>query len=126
MGCEEDRVNMRAQFLPAPNGPDNPEPANLHCARRWLAGGPPGPSDIFLSIEVANSSARYDAGPKLRAYARAGIREYWIVNLSENAVEIYRRPVGESYADHFRCERSDQVAPAAFSDRPIAVADILP
>ena len=86
----------------------------------------PTPAETLLAIEVADSTLRYDAGPKLRAYARAGICEYWIVNLAENAVDVYRQPAGESYAEHFRRERVDQLAPAAFPDRPIAVADILP
>lgn len=84
------------------------------------------PEDIFVAIEVADSTVRYDSTTKLRAYARAGIPEYWIVNLADNAVDVYRQPAGESYAEHFRREAKDQLAPAAFPDRPIAVADILP
>ena len=84
------------------------------------------PADIIVAIEVADSTVRYDSTTKLRAYARAGIPEYWIVNLADNAVDVYRRPAGEQYAEHFRQERDGQLAPAAFPDRLIAVADILP
>jgi Uma2 family endonuclease len=86
----------------------------------------PQPKDIFLAIEVADSTVRYDSTTKLRAYARAGIPEYWIVNLADNAIDVHRQPSGETYAEHFRRERPDQLAPAAFPDRSIAVADILP
>jgi len=86
----------------------------------------PTPAETLLAVEVADSTLRYDAGPKLHAYARAGIREYWIVNLADRAIDVYRQPSGENYAEHFRRERADQLAPAAFPDRPIAVADILP
>lgn len=82
--------------------------------------------DVLLVIEVADSTVRYDSTTKLKAYARAGIPEYWIVNLADNAVDVYRQPAGESYAEHFRRESTDQLTPAAFPDRPIAVADILP
>ncbi len=86
----------------------------------------PRPADIFVAIEVADSTVRYDSTTKLRAYARAGIPEYWIVNLADNAIDVYRQPAGETYAEHFRRERADQLASAAFPDRSIAVAEILP
>jgi Uma2 family endonuclease len=84
------------------------------------------PADIFVAVEVADSSVRYDSTTKLSAYARAGIPENWIVNLEADAVDVYRRPSGEKYAEHFRCERDGKLAPAAFPDRLIAVAEILP
>jgi Uma2 family endonuclease len=46
----------------------------------------------FLVIEVSDTTYRKDAGPKLRAYARAGIPDYWIVNLPNQQVEVYRQP----------------------------------
>jgi Uma2 family endonuclease len=46
----------------------------------------------FLVIEISDTTYRKDSGPKLRAYARAGIGDYWIVNLPERRVEVYRRP----------------------------------
>ncbi len=86
----------------------------------------PRPEDILLLVEVADSTLRFDATTKLRAFARAGLAEYWIVNLAERAVDVYRQPVGESYAEHFRRERTETLAPAAFPERAIAVAEILP
>jgi Uma2 family endonuclease len=86
----------------------------------------PRPSDIFLAVEVADSSLHYDSHAKLRAYARAGIVEYWIVNLTEMRVEVHRQPDGETYAEHFHRQAGETLAPAAFPDRPLAVADILP
>ena len=46
----------------------------------------PTPADVFLLVEVAESSIRYDRGRKLAAYARAGIPEYWIVDLAPATV----------------------------------------
>lgn len=86
----------------------------------------PRPADIFLIVEAAESSYRYDSSRKLRAYARSGIVEYWIVNISEACVEVYREPQGEAYAQQFRRVAGETLAPAAFPDRAIAVADILP
>lgn len=54
----------------------------------------PGPSDIALVIEVADSSLALDRDVKARVYARAGIATYWIVNLVDARVEVYTRPSG--------------------------------
>lgn len=52
----------------------------------------PGPSDIALVIEVADSSLRRDRTIKLQTYAAAGITSYWIVNLDARAVEVHSNP----------------------------------
>ena len=46
----------------------------------------------FLVIEISDTTYRKDAGPKLRAYARAGVPDYWIVNLPVRRLEAHRRP----------------------------------
>lgn len=56
----------------------------------------PAPDEIALVIEVAESSLDRDRGIKLRSYARAGIAEYWVVNLIERQVEVYTDPNPES------------------------------
>jgi Uma2 family endonuclease len=63
-------------------------PARSYMARH------PGPADIALVIEVANSSLEHDRQDKARAYARANIVAYWIVNLIDRQVEIHTQPSG--------------------------------
>ena len=46
----------------------------------------------FLVIEISDTTYRKDAGPKLRAYARAGVADYWILNLPARRLELCRRP----------------------------------
>src|SRR5437870_3306712 len=53
----------------------------------------PGPEDVALVVEVADSSLRTDRGPKKRVYARADIQVYWIVNLKKRQIEVYTEPV---------------------------------
>ena len=57
----------------------------------------PEPEDIHLIIEVAQSSIYHDTGRKLKSYARAGIREYWVLDLNKYNIRIYRQPEGEEY-----------------------------
>ncbi|MEH2075605.1 MAG: Uma2 family endonuclease [Nostoc sp.] len=52
----------------------------------------PRPSDVFLAIEIADSSLKYDQEVKLPLYAKAGIYDYWIFNLVDNYLECYGEP----------------------------------
>ena len=101
-----------------------PDIALLKSRPDFYRAGLPGPDDVFLLVEVADSSLYYDRA-KLKLYARAGIREVWIVNLSRREVEIYRQPQGESYAAESRVGNGGSVTPEAFADCPLEVKDIL-
>jgi Uma2 family endonuclease len=90
------------------------------------ADGLPRSLDIFVAIELVDSSLRYDATSKLKAYARGGISEYWIVNLAESCVDICREPQGEGYSVSFRRKAGESFSPAAFPDRILTVEEILP
>ena len=58
-----------------------------HRGRRPVAG------DVGLLIELADTSLKIDTGTKLRAYARAGIPAYWVVNLRDDVIHVYTDPV---------------------------------
>jgi Uma2 family endonuclease len=60
----------------------------------------PAPADIILVIEVADSTLNFDRNTKLAIYAAAGISEYWIVNLVDDRLEIYRQPEGSIYTSN--------------------------
>ncbi|MGH7727794.1 MAG: Uma2 family endonuclease, partial [Vulcanimicrobiaceae bacterium] len=78
---------------------DEPQPDIAVFARRVVSLAPERPStdEIYALIEVADSSIRRDRGPKLRAYARGGIREYLIVELAAQRLRVQRKPNGEQY-----------------------------
>lgn len=64
----------------------------------WMVRGRvPGPADVALAIEVADTSYAFDVGEKLRAYARASVTTYWIVNLGELRVEVRTRPIPREF-----------------------------
>ena len=85
----------------------------------------PGPQDVLLLVEVADSSVRFDRNVKRPLYAEAGIAEYWIVNLVAEAVEVHRDPEGDRYRRVERVGRGGQVAPHAFPDVALPVDEIL-
>jgi Uma2 family endonuclease len=84
------------------------------------------PSSAVLVVEVADTTLVFDREQKQRLYARAGIEEYWIVNLTARQLEVRRDPRGESYASSATLQTGDSVAPLAAPDRRIAVSDLLP
>jgi Uma2 family endonuclease len=84
----------------------------------------PRPEDTMLAVEVANTSLDYDRTVKLALYARSGIPEVWIVNLTAEEVEVYRSPVGDGYTVVTRAGRSGTLTIGAIPDAVIPVADI--
>jgi Uma2 family endonuclease len=101
-----------------------PEPDLALLRRRSYKTGSPRPDDILLIVEVADSSLRYDRTTKLRLYARAGIREYWIVGVEGEWIELYRVPEGDGYRERRRFGRGERLAPAAFPDVVVSVDDV--
>ncbi len=86
----------------------------------------PTPSEVFLIIEVADSSLQYDRGDKMRAYAACGITEFWILNLEDDVLEIHRQPEGSAYRELLTIPADGTASPLAFPDVFIALADIIP
>ena len=91
------------------------------------------PSHPVLIVEVAESSLELDRGEKASLYARARIADYWIVNLLDNVLEVYRDPVadpdssyGWRYGSALTLRAGDRVTPLAAPATPVAAADLLP
>lgn len=76
-----------------------PDISILHWREDDYVQAHPRPQDVFLLIEVADSSVNVDRGTKLTTYAQAGIPAYWIVNIPAKQVEVYRQPVENFYQD---------------------------
>jgi Uma2 family endonuclease len=85
----------------------------------------PGPSEVLLVIEVADTSVSRDRRVKARLYAEAGIVEYWLVNLPERRVEVYREPLPDGYRATVRFRLGEALSPLAFPDMVVSVDDIL-
>ena len=90
------------------------------------------PSAPVLVVEIAHDSLRADRTLKARLYARAGIADYWIVNLVDRVLEVHRAPSRtaparrRAYADVRRLLPSESIAPLAAPSARVDVADLLP
>jgi Uma2 family endonuclease len=84
------------------------------------------PTTAALVVEVADATWRFDRERKSRAYAQAGIPEYWIVNLENRTLEVYRDPAGDRYRMEHILQPEEEVSTLARPDASIRVADLLP
>lgn len=84
------------------------------------------PSTALLVVEVSETSLSHDRGRKLAAYARNGIPEYWLTDLSTRQLEVYRQPSGDRYSCQQVLTRADRVSPQHGSGAVIAVTELIP
>ena len=91
------------------------------------------PTSPVLVVEVAQSGLAMARGRKAAAYARAGIRDYWIVDLIDRAVEVHREPAARlatrgrpGYASVAILRPPAAVAPVSAPSALVAIADLLP
>lgn len=84
----------------------------------------PEPADVLLLIEVADSTLQSDRKEKGPLYAAAGIQEYWIVNVNDQCLEVYRNPMDGAYSQLQTIHLGNSMAPAAFPEWPLDVSQL--
>ena len=107
------------------NSEPQPDIALLQPRPDFYATAHPQPSDIFLIIEVADTTIEYDREVKLPLYANSGIAEVWIINLNQEVIEVYRIPNNNRYESVQIFQRGSQIDIPAFANFSLAVDDIL-
>ena len=85
----------------------------------------PEPAEVFLVLEISDSSLRYDRDIKLPVYAVAGVAEVWIAELSNRMLHVYREPSKRSYNVALHLRADDVVSPLAFPEILLAVSDLV-
>ena len=115
-------------LAPEDNSSNEPEPDAIVLNRPISEFGPrlPQPADVALVVEVAISSLFQDRVVKSRLYARAGIPEYWIVDLNARQVLVMRQPQGDQYQSCVAYSAGESVRPLGKPDADIPVASLLP
>lgn len=129
-----ERAEVRAQDpITDPHSVSEPEPDLVLAVPRGdnYVSRHPQPQEVLLVIEVADSSLAADRGIRKQVYAAAGIEDYWIVNLVDGQVEVYREPklLADSTATYQQQtihKADDIVALLHFPDCEVDVAALLP
>jgi Uma2 family endonuclease len=124
---------VRTQSPVSLDDESEPEPDLVVVAGRPADYRQAHPARAVLVVEVAESSLDFDRRHKGSLYARAGIQDYWIVNLVDRALEVDRDPgpdpsalYGWRYRSVTTLTAPAGIAPLAFPASQIAVADLLP
>jgi Uma2 family endonuclease len=104
-----------------------PEPdiVLLYSRSDFYGSGHPQPADVLLVVEIADSSSRFDREVKVPLYARAGVVEYWLVDLNAQKVTRYSAPENGTYREVSRHERGQVLSLSAVPDCAIPVAELL-
>jgi Uma2 family endonuclease len=106
---------------------DEPQP-DLVLYDRAAIGRHPRPGDVFLIVEVADSSLDYDQRSKIPVYAAAGIKEVWVIDLVGHRILVYREPqtAARRYAKIDTFDRLSLASTLAFPDVRVRLNDLLP
>lgn len=105
---------------PEPDAAVTAQPATAYISRH------PGPADLLLLVEVADSTVRFDLSKKAALYARAGIQDYWVLDLPGRVVYVHRQPAEEGFAEIVVYSANERIAPLARPEAAVMVSDLLP
>ena len=86
----------------------------------------PTPSEVYLIIEVADSSLKLDCETKAQAYSLAGIKDYWVLDVVKRELHIFRKPTQKGYESETIIAEYGTVSPLEFPDLYIRLSDMLP
>jgi Uma2 family endonuclease len=86
----------------------------------------PTPSEVYLIIEVADSSLKFDCEIKAKTYSLAGIKDYWVLDVVKRELYIFRNPTQTGYESQVIVGENETVSPLEFPDLQIRLSEMLP
>ena len=82
------------------------------------------PEDIYLLIEISDSTIKYDQEVKIPLYAENNIKEVWIFNINNNLLEVYRKPENNYYKNIAKLTSTNAISPLDFPNLIINLSEI--
>jgi Uma2 family endonuclease len=86
----------------------------------------PRADQVYLVVEVSDSTLKQDCEVKDKLYAQVGITDYWVLDLKNRQLHIFRNPTPIGYTSHLILAEPNQVSPLAFPDITLSLALVLP
>ena len=86
----------------------------------------PQSTEVQLVVEVADTTLKRDCEVKEKVYARAGIADYWVLDVGNRRLYLFREPTPMGYASHRILTEPASLSPLAFPDISIQLSEILP
>jgi len=122
---EKAMVSVRNPLPVPPRSEPQPDVMLLRPRPDFYSRAHPGPQDVWLVVEVADTQLTFDRAVKVPLYAGARIQEVWVVNLPGQSVEVYRHPADGHYGEMEKHEPGQRIMCAAFPDLLLSVDDVL-
>ena len=119
-------IRMQLPITIFPNSEPEPDIAVVRIESNQYFDHHPTPDEIFLVVEVANTTLRKDRGQKVRAYANANIPEYWILDVYERQVYVFRNPGNDTYQEEIILNESAIFSMVAFPEIAVSVGELFP
>ncbi|MGK7873326.1 MAG: Uma2 family endonuclease [Xenococcaceae cyanobacterium] len=86
----------------------------------------PTPEEIFLIVEIADTTLERDRTSKAPAYARARIPDYWVLDVNTRQVHVFRQPGAENYQQETILEEDATISLLAFPEIKIQIEQLFP
>lgn len=86
----------------------------------------PSSDRVYLVVEVADSTVKHDCEIKDKLYARSGIADYWVLDVKNRQLHVFRNPTPTGYTSHLILCEPNQVSPVAFPSIFLSLTSILP
>jgi Uma2 family endonuclease len=102
-----------------------PEPdiAVVHPSESFYGDRHPIPREVYLIIEVSDTTLERDLGSKADLYAAAGIPDYWVLNIAAQQLHVFRDPGGDGYQRQLILRAQQPITPLAFPDCTLTVQE---
>lgn len=127
-GADFVRFQLPLRMRGADSETSEPEPDALVLARpaaEFLQENP-GAEDALLIVEISDTTLSFDRNTKAALYARAGIPEYWIVDITGRRIFVHRQPTPSGYEELIAYSDGEETDTLALPERAVRVADLLP
>jgi Uma2 family endonuclease len=119
------RVQQEAptDVAPQDNRLNEPEPdlVVLRTSRTAFTKNPQ-PEDVLLVVEVSDTTLEFDLTKKAQLYARAGIPDYWVLDVNKRRLIVHREPLGGGYTAVLSYRTNERVSPLAAPQSPFLVS----
>lgn len=123
------RVQMPIEVAPADSTTTWPEPdlaIAVAGSHQFFRSRHPRGDELVLLIEVADSTARHDLTTKRDIYARAGVPEYWVLDLASRKLILHRKLSQGQYTEILSLDETEAASLSGHPDATLAIARLLP
>ncbi len=121
-----ERLQIQSSLPVSDYGDPEPDVALLKQSMDQYLEEEPTPEEMLLVVEASDSTLRADLTAKVRQYGSAGIPEYWVVDIPNRLLHVFREPTQTGYASETILTTDEEVRPLAAPDAAIRVTDLLP